>query len=310
MAITAAEQQNIVNAVLSSIRTSSWTITQLSTATSLSASDWFEVSGGRKVAFSTIENEMLNSVMRPVEEWKAELGSVTRAVEEIRQELARNVIHWSDRGKSEGVAPLNESGIVPDEYLPEVVYANALGSPEGVAPLDEESKVPEKHMPDVVYRRDKGAYNGVAPLDEKGLLSPKYLDLNVVLMPVTNRIGKPNGIAPLDDETKVPVEYLPAKEMFESEVCKWIGRPGGIAPLDESGIVLAEHLPRAVMNSIITDTIGKAEGIASLDAEAHVPMEQMALGRMMVRVDSEEEMEALIESGKWDENKIYYTVEE
>ncbi len=192
-----------------------------------------------------------------------------------------------------------------------VVYRREAGAAGGIAPLDETAKVPEVNLPDVVYRREVNASEGVAPLDGTG---------------------------------RVPMANLPATEMFESEVCNWIGRPGGIAPLDESGIVLADHLPdmvlreevgqpggvaplmaaetegegtvplrhlpRAVMNSIITVTIGKAEGIASLDAEAHVPMEQMALGRMMVRVDSEEEMEALIESGKWDENKIYYTVEE
>ena len=258
------------------------------------------------MAFSTIENEIINSVMRPVEEWKAELGSVTRAVGEIRQELTRNVIHWSDCGKSEGVAPLDEFGIVPDANLPKLVYANAVGSPEGVAPLDDEAKVPEKHMPEVVYRRDMGTYNGVAPLDERGHLSPKYLDLNVVLMPVTNRIGKPNGIAPLDLSAKVPVEYLPVTEMFASEVWNWVGKADGIAPLNEEGLVPAEHLPDMVYRR----EVGQPGGVASLDAEAHVPMEQMALGRMMVRVGSEEEMEALIESGKWDEDKIYYTVEE
>lgn len=94
-----------------------------------------------------------------------------------------------------------------------------------------------------------------------------------------------------------------------------MGQPGGVAPLmaagtEGEGTVPLRHLPGAVMNSQVTATIGKAEGIASLDAEAHVPMEQMAPGRMMVRVDSEEEMEALIESGEWDENKVYYTVEE
>ncbi len=234
----------------------------------------------------------------------------------IENELARDVIHWSDRGASEGVAPLDEAGIVPERNLPDVLYRREVGALEGVAPLDDEGKVPERHLR-VTEIFDKqlwdwvGKPEGIAPLDETAKVPEVNLPVQEIFdKQVWNLAGKPDGVVLLDDEGQVPSVHLRGVVM-RSEM----GQPGGVAPLmaagtEGEGTVPLRHLPSAVMNSVITLTIGKADGIASLDAEAHVPMEQLAPGRMMVRVDSEEEMEALIESGEWNEDKIYYTVEE
>lgn len=50
MALT-QEQQVIFDAVLSSLRTNSKTIEQLTPQTSLGSNDWFELNGGRKVSY-------------------------------------------------------------------------------------------------------------------------------------------------------------------------------------------------------------------------------------------------------------------
>lgn len=56
MAITPDEQQSIVSAVLSSIRTNSRTIDQLTPVTSLSDSDSFEINGGKRVTYKVLRD--------------------------------------------------------------------------------------------------------------------------------------------------------------------------------------------------------------------------------------------------------------
>ena len=61
MAITQDELNSIVSAVLSSIRTNSKTIEQMTPATSLGETDYFEVSGGKKVSYSVLK-ELIGSM--------------------------------------------------------------------------------------------------------------------------------------------------------------------------------------------------------------------------------------------------------
>ena len=61
MAITQDELNGIVSAVLSSIRTNSKTIEQMTPAISLGETDYFEVSGGKKVSYSVLK-ELIGSM--------------------------------------------------------------------------------------------------------------------------------------------------------------------------------------------------------------------------------------------------------
>ena len=54
--MTQEEFQSIVNAVLSAIRTNSRTIAQLTAVPSLSDSDSFEVSGGKRVTYGVLKS--------------------------------------------------------------------------------------------------------------------------------------------------------------------------------------------------------------------------------------------------------------
>ena len=56
MAITQDEMQSIVSAVLSSIRTNSRTIDQLTPVTSLSDNDSFEINGGKRVTYKVLRD--------------------------------------------------------------------------------------------------------------------------------------------------------------------------------------------------------------------------------------------------------------
>ncbi len=54
--MTDSEKQTIIDAVLSALRTNSRTIDQLTPVSSLTPSDYFEVNGGRKIAYSDLAN--------------------------------------------------------------------------------------------------------------------------------------------------------------------------------------------------------------------------------------------------------------
>ena len=62
MAITQDELNSIISSVLSSIRTNSKTIEQMTPATSLGETDYFEVSGGKKVSYSVLK-ELIGSML-------------------------------------------------------------------------------------------------------------------------------------------------------------------------------------------------------------------------------------------------------
>lgn len=59
MAITQDELQGIINAVLSSIRTNSLTIDQLTPVTSLSDDDSFEINGGKRITYRMLEHFLM-----------------------------------------------------------------------------------------------------------------------------------------------------------------------------------------------------------------------------------------------------------
>lgn len=83
MAITQDELNSIISSVLSSIRTNSKTIEQMTPATSLGETDYFEVSGGKKVSYSVLKElissmliDDIDSLRTQIESDIAELGLV------------------------------------------------------------------------------------------------------------------------------------------------------------------------------------------------------------------------------------------
>ena len=58
MAITQIERENLINDVLSAIKTNSRTIDQLTPVTGLGASDYFEINGGKKVSYAVLKELM------------------------------------------------------------------------------------------------------------------------------------------------------------------------------------------------------------------------------------------------------------
>lgn len=101
MALT-AEQQVIFDAVISALRTNAKTIEQLTPVTGLAANDWIELNGGRKVSYSRFKSALLESQT-----------TINNELRNWIEELGRSV------GEPDGIAPLDESGLLPREHLPE-----------------------------------------------------------------------------------------------------------------------------------------------------------------------------------------------
>ena len=56
------------------------------------------------------------------------------------------LVSWGMVGEANGVAPLNEDGIVPDDHLPDYIPMSQKGQPGGVATLGEDGKVPSANL--------------------------------------------------------------------------------------------------------------------------------------------------------------------
>lgn len=73
--MTEQELQSVINAVLSSIKTNSRSIGQLTGVQTLSDSDCFEVSGGRKIAYSVLRDLIYTAVKAKLEIMQTDIAN-------------------------------------------------------------------------------------------------------------------------------------------------------------------------------------------------------------------------------------------
>lgn len=73
--MTEQELQSVINAVLSSIKTNSRSIGQLTGVQTLSDSDCFEVSGGRKIAYSVLRDLIYTAVKAKLENMQTDIAN-------------------------------------------------------------------------------------------------------------------------------------------------------------------------------------------------------------------------------------------
>ena len=111
MALTQEELQDVINSVLSSIRTNSKTIGQLTPATTLSYNDYFEIDGGKKVSISllrnaiselssaditNLENQIQKAQLKSVSFSPGEKGNVTLVIKSEGKEISCSVPNASE----------------------------------------------------------------------------------------------------------------------------------------------------------------------------------------------------------------------
>jgi hypothetical protein len=179
-----------------------------------------------------------------------ELRLVSQGLRELDWRRYRNV--------ADGLAPLNELGIVPDANLPTnllteeeaaLLYVElaVVGQPSGVAELDATGVVPDDQLPDYLPEawlaatppeptvEEPAPVYRVAPLE-------RYQEVDEAELPV----GDPRGVVPLafmhpdvdaDGVAKIPLSWLGVAATTGD------GAHAGVASLDEDGDVPAAQIP-------------------------------------------------------------------
>lgn len=185
--MTESEKQVIIDAVLSALRTNSRTIEQLTPVASLSASDYFEINGGRKIAYT-----VLAKLIATLSE--SEQSNLQTAID--RKELQSVAITTTQSSatltiKSVGktiscsipIASSSQSGIITaaDKVKLDSAYSNADSALT-------QAKAAQKTA-DNAKSAAETANSGVAAINKK--------------------IGLAGGIVPLDNSGKVPARYIP-----------------------------------------------------------------------------------------------------
>ena len=115
MALSQDELQSIINAVISSIRTNSKTIGQLTPATMLEDTDCFEIDGGKKVSFSLLKDAIKNIIeslktRRIINFDEVSKQGTIKMSSSVDTDL---VIAWVENEKRFGARKNQGSGLVP-----------------------------------------------------------------------------------------------------------------------------------------------------------------------------------------------------
>ena len=227
--MTAEEKQEIINAVLSSIRTNSKTITQLTPVTELAETDSFEISGGKRVTFGVLSSliasmsdtdtdallaaialKRLKSVAITTTESTATLtisnaeDTIISCSVPIATDNKAGIITAAQKVKIDSAYTNSQTALTQSNEAKNAVanINNKLGQPNGIATLDGNGKLVSNQVPSNIPTLTDGKLsesvipNGVATLDENGKLD-------------SNQI--PEDVACLDENGKLQESLLPSK---------------------------------------------------------------------------------------------------
>ena len=172
--MTEQEKQSIIDAVLSSIRTNSRSIGQLTAVSTLSEGDFFEVAGGKKVSFSVLRDLVSAFANLDAESIKTDVAKmlVQNVAFDVTESAATLTIKqqgYAAKTVSLPVATDKHSGIITaaDKVKLESAYtssqtaitaannaqkgvtdlSNSIGKPSGIATLDGEGKLKSSQVP-------------------------------------------------------------------------------------------------------------------------------------------------------------------
>lgn len=73
--MTPEEKQEIVQAVIAALKTNGRTIMQLTEATSISNSDYFEINGGRRIAYSKLYDNIMDDLSDTIEDFETDVNT-------------------------------------------------------------------------------------------------------------------------------------------------------------------------------------------------------------------------------------------
>ena len=196
MAITQDELQSIISAVLSSIRTNSKTIDQLTPVTSLSETDCFEINGGKKVTYKVLRDLIASLSSSDQDSLRTLINKCELKSASITTAESTATLSISSVGKtittSIPIATTSKAGLMTaaDKLKLQSAYDTAQTA---------------KDTANTAKSKAEAAQSGINTL--------------------SNKIGVSNGIAPLDANAKVPAANLPG---FVDDVIEFNAMVSGV----------------------------------------------------------------------------------
>ncbi len=117
--MTPEEKQEIVQAVIAALKTNGRTIMQLTEATRVSDSDYFEIHGGRRIAYSHLYENLLSETENIIETFEGDVLSM------ISNKITKYDVDWIDNASTRTEENFNAlSEAISMNYL--LLYRNYI----------------------------------------------------------------------------------------------------------------------------------------------------------------------------------------
>ena len=227
MALT-QEQQVIFDAVLSSLRTNSKTIEQLTPQTTLGSNDWFELNGGRKVSYTVLRDLI------------ASMSSSDQ--DSLRTLIGKNVLKSVsfDVGESTATLTIKSAGTTISCNVPVATSAKA-----GIITALDKVKIQSAYdngqtaiskanaaqdTANAARSAATGAQNTANAASSAAAAAQSTAN---AAKSVTDTKGQPGGLATLDSGGKVPAAQLPG---YVDDVVEFNAMVSGVTPQMASSI--------------------------------------------------------------------------
>lgn len=186
MAITQDEIQNIINSVLSAIKTNSMTIDQLAPVTTLSDTDCFEINDGRKVTYSVLKNLITTLTETELDTLKnlinkCELTSVSFMTDDSCAELSISSkgetitcsVPFATKKIAGLMSPNDKRKLQETNDTAKVAFEKATSAQ---TTADKAMVAADKAQSDVDSIAGKiGVASGIAPLDANGFVPARFI---------------------------------------------------------------------------------------------------------------------------------------
>lgn len=186
MAITQDEIQNIINSVLSAIKTNSMTIDQLAPVTTLSDTDCFEINDGRKVTYSVLKNLITTLTETELDTLKnlinkCELTSVSFMTDDSCAELSISSkgetitcsVPFATKEIAGLMSPNDKRKLQETNDTAKVAFEKATSAQ---TTADKALTAADKAQSDVDSIAGKiGVASGIAPLDANGFVPARFI---------------------------------------------------------------------------------------------------------------------------------------
>ena len=231
--MTEQELQTIVNAVLSSIRTNSRSIGQLTAVPSLSDNDYFEVAGGKKVAYSVLRDLISAAANVDSESIQTDIAkmvvqSVSFAVTSSTATLSIKQQGFDAKTVSVPVATDSQSGIMT--AIDKVKLDSAYNNAQNAANAASAASIAAANAVIDTLTITAGESTVTVGIKQHGFTA--------VVGTIPAATTEKAGLMSADDKTKLEDHKTRLDDLDDA-----IGAKGGIATLDENGQIPKSQLP-------------------------------------------------------------------